>query len=138
MLLPHPSLLFYDHQLPQLSRRCSDGLLRLGSALADAGASASAPGSSARLAPPSPATSTMAGSADGSPQPLPGLGSGEVAVAGGAVAVGAVGGGRLSQLLSLGRRSGGRRPLVRLLRQHKTAPADAVSCHLFASQLNCS
>ncbi|EFN55415.1 hypothetical protein CHLNCDRAFT_58003 [Chlorella variabilis] len=121
VLLPHPSLLFYDQQLPQLSRRFSELELRpatppTGACAGAGGALAPSGSASARRASQSP-SSSRAGSADGSPQPPPALGGGEEPAAAPAA-------GRLGRLLSLGRRGGGRQQLGRLLRQHKTVPAD--------------
>lgn len=129
VLLPHPSLLFYDQQLPQLSRRFSELELRpatppTGACAGAGGALAPSGSASARRASQSP-SSSRAGSADGSPQPPPALGGGEEPAAAPAA-------GRLGRLLSLGRRGGGRQQLGRLLRQHKTVPADEVRCTAWA------
>lgn len=119
VLLPHPSLLFYDQQLPHLSRRCSES-----DAMAAAIAGMSVTGRSETGA--STAASSCA-SPEASPQPAAVVGLSSATAGTHAVeetAVGFVGpcrasSGRLARLLSSSRPRRGQ-----LLRQQKTVPAD--------------
>lgn len=123
MVLPHPSLLFYDQVLPQLSRRTSEAgqlsqagqLSRAGSLVGrlpatPGGSSAASPGASPEASPP-PA-----------PAVGPAAGEDEAGVHGGASGGAAVApaGSRVGRWVGGLRR---RRQLSALLRQQKTVPA---------------
>jgi hypothetical protein len=127
VVLPHPSLLFYDQQLPQLSRRASEPvssvLLPTQSLSASLGsASGSGVGRRSLVGVGAVSASSSVGcSLEASPAGIPGL---AVAVAAAAADAEArpSGSGRLGRLLLRVRQR--RQALPKLLRQPKTVPVD--------------
>lgn len=123
VVLPHPSLLFYDQVLPQLSRRPSEALpqsqagqlSRAGSVVGrlpgtPGGSAAASPDASPEASlPPAPAMGSAAFSDEAGPSDDAGSG-----------AAPAPPGGRVGRWVGGLRR---RRQLSALLRQHKTVPA---------------